>query len=122
MYADYGFYKSEYLGSAIPEIAFAGVERSASAYIDYLTHNRIVMAELPEAVQNKVKMAVCAVAETCYKQMTDEDSSTVSSETVGNHSKSYAVVKRGFDERQREKLIHAKTYLHGTGLMYGGLR
>ena len=121
MYADYNFYTSEYMGSAIPETAFAGVERAASAYIDYLTHNRIVMADLPQAVQSKVKMAVCAVAETCYKQLTDE-TPTVSSESVGNHSKSYAVANKGFDERQREKLIHAKTYLHGTGLMYGGLR
>lgn len=121
MYADYGFYVTEYQGSLIPDTAFAGVERAAGAYIDYLTHNRIVVAELPEAVQKKVKMAVCAVAETCYKQLTDE-TPTVSSESVGNHSKSYAVVNKGFDERQREKLIHAKTYLHGTGLMYGGLK
>ena len=122
MYTDYNFYISEYIGSAIPVTAFAALERAASAYIDHLTHNRIVMAELPEAVQNKVKMAVCAVAEVCYKQLNDEDSSTVSSETVGNHSRSYAVVKKGFDERQHEKLINAKTYLHGTGLLYGGLR
>ena len=122
MYADYSFYTTEYKGSLIPETAFAGVERAASAYIDYLTHNRIVLADLPDKVQEKVKMAVCAVAETCYKQLTDEDSTTVSSESVGNHSKSYAVVKKGFDDRQREKLANAKTYLHGTGLMYGGLR
>lgn len=121
MYADYGFYATEYQGSLIPVTAFAGLERAASGYIDYLTHNRIIMAELPEAVQVKVKMAVCAVAETCYKQLTDE-TPTVSSESVGNHSKSYAVANKGFDERQREKLVNAKTYLHGTGLMYGGLR
>ena len=121
MYADYVFYTSEYMGSSIPENAFAGVERAASAFIDYLTHNRIDMATLPENVQRKVKMAVCAVAETCYKQVTDE-TPAVSSETVGNHSKSYAVVNRGFDERQREKLANAKTYLHGTGLLYGGLK
>lgn len=121
MYADYTFYTTEYMGSLIPEIAFAGVERAAGAYINYLTHNRIVMADLPEAVQEKVKMAACAVAETCYKQLADEDP-TVSSESVGNHSKSYAVAKKSFDERQREKLTNAKTYLHGTGLLYGGLR
>ena len=110
------------MGSLIPETAFAGAERGARAYIDYITHNRIDMASLPDAVQKKVKMAVCAVSDVCYKQVTDEDSTTVSSESVGNHSKSYAVVKKGFDERQHEKLTNAKTYLHGTGLMYGGLR
>lgn len=120
MYADYNFYQKEYLGSLIPETAFAGVERAASAYVNYITHNRIP-ADLPESVMVRVKMAVCAVAETCYKQMTDENP-TVSSESVGNHSKSYAVVNKGLDERQHEKLVNAKTYLHGTGLMYGGLR
>lgn len=122
MYADYNFYISEYMGSIIPETAFAGVERAASAYVNYITHNRIPAATLPEPVMVKVKMAVCAVADTCYKQLTDEDSSTVSSESVGNHSRSYAVVKKGFDDRQHEKLVNAKTYLHGTGLMYGGLK
>ena len=102
MYADYNFYTTEYMVSLIPETAFTGIERAASAYIDYLTHNRIVMAELPERVREKVKMAVCAVAETCDKQMTDE-TPTVSSESVGNHSKSYAVVNKGFAERQHEK-------------------
>lgn len=122
MYADYNFYTTEYMGSLIPETAFAGIERAASAYVDYITHNRIPASNLPESVMVKVKKAVCAVAETCYKQTSDEDSSTVSSESVGNHSKSFAVVKRSYAERQHEKLANAKTYLHGTGLMYGGLK
>ena len=122
MYADYNFYTTEYLGSLIPETAYAVHAREATAYIDYLTHNRIVMEDLPESVQKKVKMAMCSVAEVCYKQMTDEDCTTVSSETVGNHSKSYSVVKVDYKQRQHEKLSNAKMYLHGTGLMYGGLR
>ena len=121
MYADYNFYTTEYKGSLIPETAYAEQAREATAYIDCLTHNRIVLADLPAAVQSKVKMAACAVAEICYKQMTDE-SPTVSSESVGNHSKSYAVVNKGFAERQHEKLSKAKMYLHGTGLLYGGLK
>ncbi len=122
MYADYNFYLTEYMGSLIPELAFAAHARDAAAYIDYLTHNRIVLEDLPDVVKKKVKMAVCAVADICYKQQTDEDCTTVSSESVGNHSKSFAVVKRGFADREREKFTKAKTYLHGTGLMYGGLR
>lgn len=122
MYADYTFYTQEYLGGNIPETAFAAVERSASAYIDFITNNRISKSELPDWVMEKVKMAVCAVADVCYKQISDENTPAVSSESVGNHSKSYAVVNKGFDERQHEKLVQAKTHLHGTGLMYGGLR
>ena len=121
MYADYTFYTTEYKGSLIPETAFAEQAREASAYLDYITHNRIPATELPESVMVKVKMAMCSVAEICYKQMTDE-TPAVSSESVGNHSKSYAVVNRGFAERQHEKLSKAKMYLHGTGLLYGGLK
>lgn len=121
MYADYHFYTTEYKGSLIPETAFAEQAREASVYLDYITHNHIPTIALPEAVLVKVKMAMCAVAEVCYKQITDE-TPTVSSESVGNHSKSYAVANKGFVERQHEKLVKAKTYLHGTGLLYGGLR
>ena len=122
MYADYDFYTKVYKGSLIPETAYDGISRAAEAFINYITHNRIKVEELPEWVQERVKMAVCAVADTCYKQESDEDSTTVSSESVGNHSKSYAVVKRNFADREREKLTKAKQYLHGTGLLYGGLR
>ena len=121
MYADYNFYTTEYKGSLIPETAFAGQAREASVYLDYITHNHIPTIALPEPVMVKVKMAMCAVAEICYKQMTDE-APTVSSESVGNHSKTYAVANKSFVERQHEKLVKAKMYLHGTGLMYGGLR
>lgn len=121
MYADYNFYLTEYFGSLIPEAAYIEQAREATAYIDYITHNRIVMEDLPEKVQSKVKMAACAIAEICYRQMTDE-TPAVSSESVGNHSKSYAVATKSFADRQLEKMVQAKTYLHGTGLMYGGLR
>ena len=122
MYADYTFYKEKYMGSAIPETAYGAIAGAADAYINYITHNRIKVEELPEWVLERVKMAACSVADTCYKQEGDEDSTTVSSESVGNHSKSFAVVKKGFADREREKLTKAKQYLHGTGLLYGGLR
>ena len=121
MYADYEFYTQKYMGSAIPEKVYGAVVGAAEAYINYITHNRIKADELPEWVMDRVKMAVCAVADTCYKQEHD-DSTTVASESVGNHSKTFAVVKRGFAEREFEKLTKAKQYLHGTGLLYGGLR
>ena len=122
MYADYDFYLDKYMGSAIPEDVYSAVVRAAEAYINYITHNRIKEDDLPEWVMERVKMAVCAVADICYKQEHDDDSTTVASESVGNHSKTFAVVKRGFAEREFEKLTKAKQYLHGTGLLYGGLR
>jgi hypothetical protein len=122
MYADYNFYLTEYMGSAIPDTDYAGIARAADAYINYITHNRIKADELPEWVLERVKMASCAVADACYRQEGDENNATVASESVGNHSKTYAVAKKSFADREREKLIKAKQYLHGTGLLYGGLR
>ena len=64
MYADYEFYKDKYMGSAIPKDVYGAVVRAAEAYINYITHNRIKADELPEWVMERVKMAVCAVADT----------------------------------------------------------
>ena len=122
MYADYEFYKNDYKGSVIPDAPNydrAAVE--ASAYLDYLTHYRI-SEDSADAVKEKVKLAQCAVADVCYKQAQDEVANVVSSESVGNHSVSYAVSKVSFKQRELEKYSKAKIYLHGTGLLYGGLR
>ena len=122
MYADSEFYKNDYKGSVIPDAPNydrAAVE--ASAYLDYITHYRI-SEDYPDAVKEKVKLAQCAVADVCYKQVQDEVANVVSSESVGNHSVSYAVSKVSFKQRELEKYTKAKTYLHGTGLLYGGLR
>ena len=122
MYAEYDFYLNDFKGSVIPDAPNydrAAVE--ASAYIDYVTHNATMDDELPESVMRKVKMAQCAVAEVCYRQAQDDVANVVSPESVGNHSVTYAV-KASYRQRESEKYSKAKTYLHGTGLLYGGLR
>jgi hypothetical protein len=123
MYAEHNFYINDYKGSAIPDAPTydrAAVE--ASAYLDYITHNRIDIDNMPEAVVVKVKLAQCAVADVCYKQAQDDVANVVSSETVGNHSVSYVVSRAGFRQRELEKHSKARMYLRGTGLLYGGLR
>lgn len=123
MYAEYNFYTNDYKGSAIPDApSYDRVAVEASAYLDYITHNRIKVEELPDAVKDKVMLAQCAVADVCYKQAQDDVANVVSSESVGNHSVSYAVSRVSFKQRELEKYSKAKTYLHGTGLLYGGLR
>lgn len=122
MYADYNFYITDYKGSVIPDApSYDRVSIEASAYLDYITHNHI-SEELPVAVMAKVKNAQCAIAEVCYKQAQDEIAKVVSSESVGNHSVTYSVTKADYRQREREKYLEAKVYLHGTGLLYGGLR
>lgn len=121
MYADYNFYVTEYKGGVIPDAtAYDGAAVEASAYIDYITHNHIV--DIPEKVMVKVKMAQCAVAEVCYKQARDDVANVISAESVGNHSVTYAVSKADYKQRAVEKYSKAKVYLHGTGLLYGGMR
>ena len=121
MYAEYNFYTNDYKGSVIPDAPNydrAAVE--ASAFLDYITHNRI--KDLTEEMMVRVKLAQCAVADVCYKQAQDDVANAVSSESVGNHSVTYAVSKVSFRQRELEKYSKAKIYLHGTGLLYGGLR
>ena len=121
MYADYNFYTNEYKGSVIPDApTYERAAIEASAYLDHITHNHI--KDLSDAIMAKVKMAQCAIADVCYKQAQDDVANVVSSESVGNHSVSYAVTKVSYKQRELEKYSKSKLYLHGTGLLYGGLR
>lgn len=115
-YVTYEWYADTFIGGSIPSFEdFQRVLPEAEAYIDYITRGRI--AEATEAV----KKATCAVAEVIYKQAND-DAPTVTSESVGNHSKSYANKTKSTAEREAEKASKAKLYLSRSGLLYGGMR
>ena len=151
MYANYDFYVTEYKGSVIPDApSYDRVALEASAYLDYITSNRITRSngdgangsisvmdgvydvsvvdrgthttKVSEAILYKVQLAQCAIAEVCYKQIQDESAKVVATESVGNHSVSYSVTKADYKQREREKYSKAKMYLHGTGLLYRGLK
>ena len=122
MYAEYDFYLNDYKGSVIPDAPnYERAAVEASAYLSYITHSRVGTEVLTDEVKNKVKMAQCAVADVCYKQAQDDVANVVSSESVGNHSVTYAA-KASYKQRDIEKCSKAKIYLRGTGLLYGGLR
>ena len=121
MYADYDFYVNNYKGSVIPDApSYDRVAVDASAFLDYVTHNHI--KDLTDEIMVKVKLVQCAIADVCYKQEKDDVANVVSSESVGNHSVSYAVSKVSFRQRELEKYTKAKVYLRGTGLLYRGLK
>ena len=121
MYAEYDFYLSDYKGSVIPDApSYERAAVEASAYLDYITHSHI--NNLTDEIMVKVKLAQCAIADVCYKQEKDDVANVVSSESVGNHSVSYAVSKVSFKQRELEKYSKAKIYLRGTGLLYRGLK
>lgn len=115
-YVTYEWYADTFLGGKIPSFEdFARVIPEAEAYIDDITRGKVT--EATEAV----KKAVCAVAEVIYNQEKDEDA-TVSSESVGNHSRAYTKQTRSLSEREAEKARKARLYLSRTGLLYRGLR
>ena len=112
----YEWYADKFPNGIIPDYnSFAAQLTEAEAYVDHITGGRT--AEANDAVKN----AICAVAEVIYKQAKD-DAPTVSSESVGNHSKSYTQKTVSTAEREAEKARKAKLYLSGTGLLYRGLR
>lgn len=114
-YVTYEWYADTFIGGTIPSFEeFQRVLPEAEAYIDNITRGRIT--EATEAV----KKATCAVAEVIYKQAHD-DAQTVTSESVGNHSVSYANKTKSAEEREAEKARKAKLYLSRTGLLYGGM-
>jgi hypothetical protein len=110
-YVDFGFYKDEYHGGAIPEADFPALVREASAFLREVTFDRIT------APDEDVKAAACAVAEAIHKY---GERDGVSSETTGNHSVHYGVGGKGVS-LDSAMLKAAKRYLLHTGLMYKGV-
>lgn len=115
-YVTFDFYRNEFKGKLLSDSAsFEAVQNEAEAYI-----NRLTMGRITEPTDS-VKRAVCAVMEVIAKAEIDE-TSAVSSETVGNHSKTFQTVKRTIAEREAEKYRKASLYLACTGLLYRGMR
>lgn len=115
-YATYDYYKNSYHGNVISdEETFLRVSVEADAYLDTLTRGKIKTAT------DAVKNAACAVCEVICMQSRDEET-VVSSESVGNHSRSYTRASRTSAEREAEKYRKATLYLSRTGLLYRGLK
>lgn len=114
-YADYTYYTTEYLGTAIAEADFPVLALRASAQIDAMTFGRAATdTENTEAIQN----AMCAVAEELQRQQTQPDA--ISSESQGQYSVSYAANSSAMKSNQTKLENAAKLYLGNTGLMFGG--
>ncbi len=111
-YADYTYYTDIYKG-AMPEEDFDRLSRRASAYIDQVTFGRAGRIH-PEAVQEKVKDACCAVADILLKK---EQGGELASQTVGPWTKHYAGSGKTLDQQQYDAAL---LYLGMTGLMYRG--
>lgn len=125
MYITHDYYKAN--GGVIPLEAFAKYERQARATIDYYTFNRV---ETP--VPEKVKECMLELIDfqEAVEKAAEEGSKVVKSETVGNHTVTYADgvgllgiqtgANTGKSKAGLEYDIVAK-YLMNTGLMYRGV-
>lgn len=135
-YADFTYYRYEYMGAGIEEPDFSRLAMRASRFLDYYTQGRATAnAEL-----DAVKMACCALAE--QYQLIDSVRTAqakglaasvenagkeLQSETVGPWSKTY---KSGGDSAASMQSMSAelnaslaqiaRQYLSGTGMLYRG--
>lgn len=134
-YADYEYYTTTYLGTAIKENDFQRLSLRASSFLDYYTQGRA--AQNPDL--DALKMACCAVAEQyqyidaaqslAKKSLSAslESEGELQSQTVGSWSKTY---RSGGDSAQQALSsvqtaqaslgAIAQQYLAGTGLLYRG--
>ena len=135
-YADYEYYTTTYLGTAIQEDAFPRLALRASAFLDYCTLGRAAK----HACMDAVKMACCAIAEDFQTietakalankslavslETTSGGTGELQSQTVGSWSKTYksggssASEALGVTTSAQETLFTtAAMYLAGTGLL-----
>ena len=126
-YVDFEFYVNTFGGVAIPESDFESSATRASRELDRITQYRIKSDLNPNGtyiVDNKVKNATCAIAEILFNQSKgDNADGSILSESVGQHSVTYNVVKAEDARRVFDKTIRsaARGFLTGTGLLYVGI-
>ena len=123
VYADYTYYVSGYMGTAVSEEDFPALAAKASAYVDYVTMGRARNAagDAGDAVKN----AVCAICEVMQdgdklNAISSDATRPVSSETVGGWSRSYGTKSVSsndlqlIENRKREAVV---MYLAPYGLL-----
>ena len=114
-YVTYDYYNNTYGGTAVPSSSFTPISIKASAFIDYITFNRI--KEL-ETIPEEVQLATCAVIDSMKK--IEKEGGIRASESTGNHSVSYVVDSMASNEKSRY-YAEAEMYLVNTGLLYSGV-
>jgi len=122
-YADFTYYSTEYLGTAIASADFARLALRATAVIDSVTFNRaavIMDANTPESTVAAIQNATCAVAEEIQTEEQSGSIDGITSESVGSHSVSYGKGARSAMTNLQKQIEVAKTYLGNTGLMVPG--
>lgn len=105
--ADYEFYVNHYLGSAIPEKAFAGMAAQAQRYLDRIKRTCRVESSGVETEN----MAVCAMAESLWCNR----NKGLSSATVGSVSVRYDTDRKALSRELYEKASIYLDIYRGVG-------
>lgn len=119
-YADENYYKSEYLNGrkAVITSAFAYYAREATIIINTYTCSNI---DDTKEIAEHVKLCCCEIAELMFKADNMSDSEGITSEKVGDVSRSY----EGADMRRKQLNRNIKSavykYLADTDLLYRGV-
>jgi hypothetical protein len=119
VFADYDFYKNEYLlgrKAVIDTASFAFYARKATGIITQHTFGNI-KGEIPECV----KMCACELAELLYNYDNAESSNGITSESVGDMSKSYESTETRKQNLNQSIKSVLSLYLANTGLLYRGV-
>ena len=122
-YADYTFYTTTYLGTAIASADFGRLALRASQVIDNSTFNRaaaIVTADEDADTIALIQMATCAVAEEIQTQESSGSIDGVTSERVGSYAVTFGAGSRAMLSNEEKQERAARFYLAQTGLMYRG--
>ena len=117
-YAEYEFYKEEFLNATVPEDRFAGFAEKASALIDSFTFERITddIFVVSPKIGRKIRLCCCALCE----DMLFIENGGISSESVDGYEVSYATGVSKSRSEMRRYSDTIKVYLSGTGLLYRG--
>lgn len=123
-YIDYTYYKDVYRGNAMPKDECTRVAQKASAYLRYITMNRIT-----QPVPEEVRDACCEIAENIYAAAKtaalSEKSNGVKSENNDGHSVTFLTpgeLNTAYRNTEKKNRDAARMYLANTGLLYRGIR
>jgi hypothetical protein len=120
VYADENYYKSEYLcgRKAVITSAFAYYAREATLIINAYTGSNI---DDTKEIAEPVKLCCCEIAELMYKADNMTDSEGVTSEKVGDVSRSYESCEVRKKQLTRCVKSAVYKYLADTDLLYRGV-
>lgn len=118
-YADFDYYEDTYLGTSIASDDFPRLALRATAVIDQITFNRAA-GETDTDTVDKIKMAMCAVAEQLQTIEANGGDDGIVSESIGSNSVTYAANAAKRQTNQTKLTQAANLYLSSTGLLFRG--